>query len=164
MTILGILTPLILIILFVVAIILIKRAKATTSDTTTTAAAKKAGFNWVGWVVVILAALGIYGCYHSSKRQQQSQSAQQATVSRNVKAIVMVAKPNQWSKNVSIPPFHWFRIVPEGKIRIRMWNGREMDSEPGNDTWFGDEILNANFRFQSREKGDVKVIILMRPK
>lgn len=79
-------------------------------------------------------------------------------------ALTVLAKIGEWSENVSVPPFHWARVIPEGKIRIRIWNGQEIDDEPGKANWLGDDILNANFRFQSREGGDVKVTVLMRPK
>lgn len=123
------------------------------------------------WLVVILLAIVIVSWWRSAARRATEEAAKKTPVTATAqpttkpdRTIEITAPVGRWSENVSIPLLHWFRIMPEGKVRIRLWNGKEMDSEPGNDTWFGDNILDANFRFQSREEQGVGVKILLRPK
>lgn len=129
---------------------------------------KKTSSSWLGWAVaIVLVAVGVWGYrYYKNLTQPPAPRSLIAAMAptKPERVIEVIALVGRWSENISIPPNHWFRIMPGGKIQIRMWNGKEMDSEPGNDTWFGDNILDANFRFQSRESGDVKVKVVMRPK
>ena len=76
----------------------------------------------------------------------------------------VIAPVGKWSENYSVPPRHWCRIVPLGKIKVKTWDGREIDDEPGKDTWLGHDVLDANFRFTSRESTEVKVAIVLTPK
>ena len=133
------------------------------AQTAPAAPAKKTNLAWIGWLVaIVLVAVGVNWGYR--RYYKETQTPPIAAPARAERVIETIAPVGRWSENISIPLLHWFRIVPEGKVRIRLWNGREMDSEPGNDTWFGDNILDANFRFMSRETGDVKVKVVMRPK
>jgi len=123
--------------------------------------------SWVWWLPAVLIILSLFAfCRGGDKTTKQSSAAatSQPAPTKPERTIEVIAPVGRLSENVSIPLLHWFRIAPEGKIRIRLWNGQEMDSEPGNDTWYGDDILDANFRFMSRETGDVKVKVVMRPK
>jgi len=76
----------------------------------------------------------------------------------------VVAKPNQWSENVSVPSDVVARLEPKGKVRYRFWDGREIDDEPGKDNWLKDCIRNGNFRVRSREDDDVRVVVNIGPK
>jgi hypothetical protein len=75
----------------------------------------------------------------------------------------LIAKPNQWSENFSVPPGYCFQISPKGKIRIKFWDGREIDDEPGKRNWLGNDSRNSNFTITSRESGDVVVKIGITP-
>ncbi|OGM91795.1 hypothetical protein A2999_01325 [Candidatus Wolfebacteria bacterium RIFCSPLOWO2_01_FULL_38_11] len=79
-------------------------------------------------------------------------------------ASEIIARPNCWSGNISIPPQSWFRIVPSGKVTIRTWAGRVIRDGPGQANWLGDDIRDGNFRIISDESQPVKVAILSRPK
>jgi hypothetical protein len=75
----------------------------------------------------------------------------------------VIATPNQWSENISIPSNARFRIEPKGKVQYRFWDGKIINDEPGKDIWFKDCIRNGNFRVLSREDHDVKVIVNVGP-
>lgn len=85
------------------------------------------------------------------------------TTSTPSKTIEVIAKPDQWSENFSVPPGYCFEIHPKGKIRIRFSDGKEINDEPGKIKWLGNDVRKSNFSFMSREDKDVKVKIDMRP-
>ena len=79
----------------------------------------------------------------------------------------VIAKPDQWSRNISVPPNHWFRLTSHGKmIVVKTWDGREFKDEPGKEAvvWLGDDIRNANFQVRSLEKEEVQVTVLFQKK
>ncbi len=76
----------------------------------------------------------------------------------------IIARPDCWSGNISIPPSTLFRIVPEGRVTIRTWSGRVIHDAPGQANWLGDEIRDANFKIISDEQQPVKVAVITRKK
>jgi len=116
---------------------------------------KKGGWGWI-------AALGIFlvAAYHS---YQYFSEKPHAPVTKTT-TIEVVARPDQWSENISIPPGYWFRITSgEKMIAIRTWDGREIRDEPGKQAiaWLGNEIQRANFKVRSLENGEVRVLVLL---
>lgn len=160
--IIGFLVPfLVLIAMVLISIVFIKKRKEEGEDKKGKGEGKeKKKFGWEWIVVVVILAIAGYQYFTKSSSHQQA-----PVISQNERIIEMIAKPNQWSENIQIPPKYWFRIYPEGKIKIKTWDGREIDDEPGKATWLGNEIKDANFRVKSREKEkDVKVVIILHQK
>ncbi|MEK7555400.1 MAG: hypothetical protein AAB516_01105 [Patescibacteria group bacterium] len=119
---------------------------------------KKISFGWV--ISILILAIAGYGGY----KYFSSISPSQPSLAAEIRWQEIIVQPNQWSENFSIPPYHWFRIRPEGKVRYKFWDGQEIEDEPGKPNWLGDEITLSNFRIKSMEDKEVKVIIFLRPK
>lgn len=83
--------------------------------------------------------------------------------------VVIIAPVGRWSRNFSVPPYCQFRIRSQGEIKIKTWDGREIEADddftkPGN--WLGDDLgddlRDINFQFTSRENKEVKVFIFLK--
>lgn len=72
----------------------------------------------------------------------------------------VTAYPGRWSEPVVFPPNAWFRLDPQGKVRVRDLRGKEWDDEPGAARWAGEEnVANFAFRFRSRVSEPVEVVV-----
>lgn len=118
-------------------------------------------------VTVIAGALFLTSRDSDDDRKRREDRAGQPTgqVGQPTRTITVIAPVGRWSENFSVPPHHRFRIVPHGKIAVRTWDDREfdVDAEPGEPIWLGKNILDANFKFTSRDTAQVAVEIILQP-
>jgi len=121
------------------------------------------GYGWLWFVGIGIIVLAI--SLGPIKKEFQKEANPTKTITpfqqrvTELKIIKFVLKPGE-EKKYSVPPNHWFRAYSEGKVKVKTWDGREMDGT----AWLGDEIRDANLRFKSYDERDAVVIITLRPK
>ena len=114
-------------------------------------------------VTVIAGALFLTSRDSDDDRKRREDRAGQPTEQVEQRGLTTrtIEVGDQWQR-VNFPPRHWFQLVPQRPIRLRMIDGREFTQNPGEDLTVGEVIPGFSVFLRSTlppDSGSTKVVV-----
>ena len=123
-------------------------------------------WSWFAWggvlAAILVVGLSVRGCGEPSSQSSQGPAAlADQQVEQRGLTTRTIEVGNQWQR-VNFPPRHWFQLVPQRPIRLRMIDGREFTQNPGEDLTVGEVIPGFSVFLRSTlppDSGSTKVVV-----